>query len=84
MDKQFYLGCLKTGAFTVDVFYDYYKEHNKREEYNFDIINFNNLFNQYISIYGVNKAINTIKQYYNIKFRIIEVLNKEGIIIGYY
>ena len=84
MDKQFYLSCLKTGNFTIDVFYDYYKEHNKKKEYNFDMITFNNFFNQFVSIYGVNKAIDAVKQYYNTKFNIIRVLNKEGMIVGYY
>ena len=48
------------------------------------MITFNNFFNQFVSIYGVNKAIDAVKQYYNTKFNIIRVLNKEGMIVGYY
>jgi len=84
MNKEQYLNYLKSGNFDIHIFYDYYKEHNKKEEYNFSIEDFNICFNQFASLRGVNNAIATVKQYYDIKFGIIEVKNKKGIIIGRY
>jgi hypothetical protein len=84
MDKAHYLHCLKTGVFDTNIFYEYYQECNKREEYNFSLVEFHNIFNQYISIFGVNNAIATVKQHYNIKFEIVEVIDKEGKIIDRY
>jgi hypothetical protein len=84
MDRKHYLHCLRTNQFDAHVFYDYYKEHNKREEYNLDLMEFHNLFNQYVSTFGINSAINTVKQYYDVKFEIVEVLDKEGKVIDRY
>lgn len=84
MDKNQYLNYFKTGQFDIQIFYNYYIEHNKKEEYNFSLLEFHSHFNQYVSIYGTNNAIATIKQYYDVKFEIVEVLNKEGKVIDRY
>lgn len=84
MDRNQYLNYLKTGQFDIYIFYSYYTEHNKKEEYNFSLAEFHSIFNQYISTCGTNSAIATVKQYYDVKFEIVEALDKEGKIIDRY
>ncbi len=82
IERHQYIEMIKTGNFDMNLFYEYYSEFNKNELFKFLINEFNMLFNNYINIIGVNGAINTIQNYYNNKFNIIILSDKEGKLIN--
>jgi hypothetical protein len=82
IERHQYIEMIKTGNFDMNVFYEYYSEFNKNELFKFPINEFNMLFNNYINIIGVNGALNTIRNYYDNKFNIITLSDKEGKLIN--
>jgi hypothetical protein len=82
IERHQYIEMIKTGNFDMNIFYEYYSEFNKNELFKFPINEFNMLFNNYINIIGVNGAISTIRNYYDNKFNIITLSNKEGQLIN--
>ena len=59
-------------------------EFNTNESFKFNINEFQALFNQYISLLGIAGAVNTIREYYDVKFSLVKLLNKDGSLISYY
>lgn len=82
IERHQYIEMIKTGNFDMNIFYKYYSEFNKNELFKFSISEFNMLFNNYINIVGVNSVLNTIRNYYDDKFNIITLLDKEGKLIN--
>jgi hypothetical protein len=82
IERHQYIEMIKTGNFDMNIFYEYYSEFNKNELFKFPINEFNMLFNNYINIIGVNGAISTIRNYYDNKFNIITLSDKEGKLIN--
>ena len=82
IERHQYIEMIKTGNFDMNIFYEYYSEFNKNELFKFSINEFNMLFNNYINIIGVNGAISTIRNYYDNKFNIITLSDKEGKLIN--
>jgi len=82
IERHQYIEMIKTGNFDMNIFYEYYSEFNKNELFKFPINEFNMLFNNYINIIGVNGAISTIRNYYDNKFNVITLSDKEGKLIN--
>jgi hypothetical protein len=82
IERHQYIEMIKTGNFGMNIFYEYYSEFNKNELFKFSINEFNMLFNNYINIIGVNGAISIIRNYYDNKFNIITLSDKEGKLIN--
>jgi hypothetical protein len=82
IERHQYIEMIKTGNFDMNIFYEYYSEFNKNELFKFSINEFNMLFNNYINIIGVNGAISTIRNYYDNKFNVITLSDKEGKLIN--
>ena len=82
IERHQYIEMIKTGNFDMNIFYEYYSEFNKNELFKFPINEFNMLFNNYINIIGVNGAINAIRNYYDNKFNVITLSDKEGKLIN--
>jgi len=82
IERHQYIEMIKTGNFDMNIFYEYYSEFNKNELFKFPINEFNMLFNNYINIIGVNGAINAILNYYDNKFNVITLSDKEGKLIN--
>ena len=77
IERHQYIEMIKTGNFDVNIFYEYYSEFNKNELFKFSFNEFHTLFNNYISIIGVNNALSTIRNHYDSKFNIIILSDKE-------
>jgi len=84
MNREQYIEMVKTGNFDLNIFYEYYNEFNTNESFKFNINEFQALFNQYISLLGIAGAVNTIREYYDVKFSLVKLLNKDGSLISYY
>ena len=66
MNRKQYLEIRKSGQITLDLVYDYYKIHNKREDLNFPIEQFAQLFQAYVN-YGMFNP-QSMFEYYDRKF----------------
>ena len=84
MERHQYIEMIKTGNFGIELFYEYYCEMNEKEEFTFSINEFLPLFNQHISLLGTNNAVNTVRRYYDNKFTLRTLLDKNKNIIQYY
>jgi endonuclease V-like protein UPF0215 family len=79
MNRDQYIEMLKSNKFDISLIYEYYNTFNKNQSFTFDLNTFNDVFMQYIGFAGFN--IDIIKDYYDIKFKIIYLYNKTGQII---
>jgi len=84
MNREQYIEMIKTGNFNINIFYEYYTLFNKNESYKFNLEEFNIWFQQYINFKEIsNSMINTIREYYDVKFNITKVLDRQGNIITF-
>lgn len=81
MNREQYIEMVKTGNFDVSVFYEYYNEFNANELFKFSLEEFNIWFSQYVGFIGIGSVMNSIRRYYDSKFNLISVLDKNGNII---
>ena len=79
MNRDQYIKMLKSNKFDISLIYEYYNTFNKNQSFTFDLNTFQQLFMQYMGFAGFN--IDIIKDYYDIKFKIIYLYNKTGQII---
>jgi hypothetical protein len=79
MNRDQYIEMLKSNKFDISLIYEYYNTFNKNQSFTFDLNTFQQLFMQYMGFAGFN--IDIIKDYYDIKFKIIYLYNKTGQII---
>ena len=78
MTREEYITMIKTNNFSIELFYEYYTKHNKKDEFSVPINVFDNLFRQYIHLVGGGNIVGTIRSYYDVKFNLITVLDKQG------
>jgi hypothetical protein len=82
MNRDQYIEMLRTNKFDISLIYEYYNMFNKNQSFNFDLNTFNNIFMQYIGFTGFN--VDTIKDYYDGKFNVTYLYNKDQKIINIY
>lgn len=82
MNREQYIEMLKTDKFDISLMYEYYNIFNKNASFAFDLNTFQQLFMQYMSFKGFNA--DAIKNYYDIKFEIIRLYDKNQKIINIY
>jgi hypothetical protein len=78
IERNQYIEMLKTNNFDINIFYEYYNEFNKNELFNFSIADFQMLFNNYVGLVGTHNVINTVREYFNNKFNVFYLTDKEG------
>lgn len=84
MDRQEYIGLLRKEDY-YSIIYNFYKENNKKEEYDFTYSAFLESFTRWVNrgVIDINYILNKMVEGYNKKFTIVTILNKEKQIIGY-
>ena len=82
MNRNQYIEMLKTNKFDISLIYEYYNTFNKNQSFNFDLNAFNNIFMQYMGFGGF--SVDAIKDYYDAKFNITYLYNKDQKIINIY
>jgi hypothetical protein len=79
MNREQYIEMLKTNRFDISLIYEYYNTFNKNTSFTFDINTFQQLFMQYMGFGGFN--VDTVREYYDTKFKIVYLHDKTGQII---
>lgn len=82
MNREQYIEMLKTNRFDISLIYEHYNMFNKNKSFNFDLNTFNNVFMLYVSATGFN--VDIIKDYYDAKFNIVYLYDKNQKIINIY
>jgi hypothetical protein len=82
MNRDQYIEMIKTNRFDISLIYEYYNMFNKNESFQFDLDTFNAIFMQYIGLRGFN--IDSLKNYYDDKFKVIYLYDKNQKIINIY
>ncbi len=83
-NKEEYIKYLKTNNFSITIFYEFYNEVNKKEEFNMELVDFEKLFGIFVQQHGLNHFMGKLRNHYHVKFEIIEVFTKEGKLIDFY
>jgi hypothetical protein len=82
MNREQYIGMLKTNRFDISLIYEYYNTFNKNTSFTFDINTFQQLFMQYMGFGGFN--VDTVREYYDSKFKITYLYDKNQQILNIY
>jgi len=82
MNRDQYVEMLKSNKFDISLIYEYYNIFNKNQSFTFDLNTFQQLFMQYMGFGGF--SVDTIKDYYDIKFNITYLYDKNQKIINIY
>jgi predicted transcriptional regulator len=86
MNREQYIEMLKSGQFNIDinVLYEIYNQINRKSMFTFDVNTFYQLVREYVQVMGTNGVIETLKTYYDSKFKITYLYNKNQQIINIY
>jgi hypothetical protein len=79
MSREQYIEMLKTNRFDISLIHEYYNTFNKNTSFTFDINAFQPLFMQYMGFGGF--IVDTVREYYDTKFKIVYLHDKTGQII---
>lgn len=81
MNREEYLKLLKEENYHT-ICYNYYNEHNKKSNMTFDINIFYNYFKLFLHVSG-SSPIEKCVRYYNSKYGIMVIMDKDNKVIGY-
>lgn len=84
MNREEYLVMLNNRELNISCFHDYYTIFNIKENMKFSLEQFLPLFQTYINMIGIGNIVQKVRQYYEQKFNIIIVLDKNEKEIYYY
>lgn len=82
--KEEYLQQLKKKEFQMNIFHSYYNQFNIKEEMKFTLEQFSQLFQQFISLYGISQIVLKIRNYFDKEFNIVTILDKNNQEIYWY
>lgn len=86
MNRDQYIEMIKSGQFNIDVsvLYEIYNKYKIKSSPVFDMNTFYQLIREYVQIVGTNGIIETLKTYYDSKFNITYLYDKNQKIINIY
>jgi hypothetical protein len=86
MNRDQYIEMIKSGQFNIDVsvLYEIYNKYKIKSAPVFDMNTFYQLIREYVQIVGTNGIIETLKTYYDSKFNITYLYDKNQKIINIY
>lgn len=82
MNREQYIEMLKTNRFDISLIYEYYNTFNKNTSFTFDINTFQPLFMQYMGFGSF--IVDTVREYYDTKFKIVYLHDKNQQILNIY
>lgn len=82
MNREQYIGMLKTNRFDISLIYEYYNTFNKNTSFTFDINTFQPLFMQYMGFGSF--IVDTVREYYDSNFKITYLYDKNQQILNIY
>lgn len=82
MNREQYIEMVKTNRFDISLIYEYYNTFNKNKSFTFDLNTFQQLFMQYMGFGGV--SVDTVREYYDFKFKVTYLYDKKQQIINIY
>jgi hypothetical protein len=82
MNREQYIGMLKTNRFDISLIYEYYNIFNKNTSFTFDINTFQPLFMQYMGFGSF--IVDTVREYYDSNFKITYLYDKNQQILNIY
>jgi hypothetical protein len=82
MNRNQYIEMVKANKFDVSLIYEYYNIFNENKSFTFDLNTFNEILMQYIGFAGFN--VDIVKDYYDAKFNVTYLYDKNQKIINIY
>lgn len=83
MNRQEWLDIKRSKEFHINLFYEFYLDKNKKNDIVLDENTFANCFRNYVNLIGKLPISNIIK-YYDDKFLIVKIIDKNNNIIDEY
>jgi len=84
MNRQEYLELRKKGAITNELLYEYYTVYNEKTIFNMTFSEFSDYIFQYVNCItnlDLNKVLERVHRYFENKFKIIKIIDKQNNVI---